>query len=1326
MELSYDIISQFAKVINEDKGQNQGIETTVYGVVVSDGNGNKYVKLDGSDQLTPLSDNERPSADSTTANTNVGDRVTVSIKNHTATVTGNVSSPSVRTDDFNDLSSGVDQISKFNTVLADRVQANEGYIKKLQSDKAEIGDLTAATAKITELEAKKANVEDLTAAKAEIDDLKTKKLDAEVANIKYATVENLKATNANIDELTGKHATFEKVVTDDLKAVKGNIKTLDTEKLNAKDADIKYAQIDFANIGKAAIEHFYATSGIIKDLVIGDTTVSGKLVGVTIIGDLIEGGTVKADKLVIQGTDGLYYKLNTDGMKTTAEQTEYNSLNGSIITAKSITAEKVNIHDLVAFGATIAGFNINETAIYSGVKDHPDTMVRGIYLDKDGQVSFGDTTSYLKYYKDSNGLWRLEIAADNVRFSSSKKTLAEEIDDIKTNIEKTIVSVDVEYYLSTSATSTVGGSWSTLPPPWVNGKYMWSRTVTTYNTGNVEYSPNQNGVCIAGATGSTGNAGKGVVSIVEEYYKSTSSSSLAGGSWSGVYPGWENDTYVWTRSIITYTDNTTTTTEAICVTGSKGEKGDTGARGLQGIQGPKGEQGIAGTNGKTSYFHIKYSSVASPTAASQMSETPNAYIGTYVDYTVTDSDDPKKYTWYRFQGLQGAQGDKGIPGTNGTNGKTSYLHIKYSNDGGKTFTANNGEATGDYIGQCTDFNETDPTSVSAYTWSKIKGEKGDTGEKGDKGATGKGVKSTDIAYQAGTSGTTIPTGTWSTSIPTVSAGSFLWTRTIITYTDNSKSTSYSIGKIGNTGATGAAGKGVKSTDITYQAGSSGTSEPTGTWSTSVPETSASKPFLWTKTVITYTDNGTSTIYSVGSTPDSIQVGGRNLIRNSNFNNDFNNWETDGASAGICNSKTYRHYLRVIANGSANKRFYQNVTNLWVTGQTYAYSFEACILSTIIQLTKMKLSTPTGVQKITVSSDTSISLQCSKPPGYAFVSIDITDIVVPGVNYELTYTSASTNMNGLVAIDEATDSEFTDRTIVNATTFTAANGKYYRLKIYANNTGTESSENYTNSYSNLCLLPSDISKTSITPSRSLLDNATSHVLSTAWKRYTGIITSTATVPDGTISFSTSPNGVPIAVANIKLEKGNKATDWTPAPEDIDNRFDAAETRITQAETSIETTNNQIALKASTETVTEIGNRANQLDKALSDALITINKNSDAIATLTARDFKVEFTTLTNQLTQLNGDLTSYKKEVGNWMRFDADGNLVLGATREEGQDAYELKLTKSRISFMLNDVEVAYISNNELYITNSTVVQNLKIGRFIWEVRGNGNLGLVWR
>ena len=116
-----------------------------------------------------------------------------------------------------------------------------------------------------------------------------------------------------------------------------------------------------------------------------------------------------------------------------------------------------------------------------------------------------------------------------------------------------------------------------------------------------------------------------------------------------------------------------------------------------------------------------------------MSEIPNTYIGTYVDYTEPDSTDPSKYTWYRFKGLQGEQGTQGIPGTNGADGKTSYLHIKYSNDGGKTFTSNSGEVPGTYIGICTDYNVGDPSSVGSYTWAKIKG---DTGSKGDTGATG--------------------------------------------------------------------------------------------------------------------------------------------------------------------------------------------------------------------------------------------------------------------------------------------------------------------------------------------------------------------------------------------------------------------------------------------------------------------------------------------------------------------------------------------------------------------------------------------------------------
>ena len=437
MALSHELISQFAKIVKYDK--KQSAESTVYGTVVTDGNGNKYVKLDGSDQLTPLTDNERPSADSTTASVNDGERVSVLIKNHTATITGNVSSPSVRSGDFKNLDDQVTDIKKFDIVIAERVQANEGYIKKLQTDKADVGDLTAANAKITELETKKASVEDLNAAKAEITDLKTTKLDTEVANATYATIENLDATNANLENLDATYGQFQELATNKFAAVDADIKKLDTEKLSATTADAKYATIDFSNIGMAAIQKLFTDSGIIGDLVVSEGHITGKLVGVTIIGDLIEGGTVKADKLVVLGEDGLYYKLNTNGVTTTAEQTEYNSLNGSIITAKTITAEKVKVDDLVAFDATIGGFNITNSSIYSGAKESVTNTTRGIYLDKNGQISFGDADNYIRYYKASDGTYKLEISADNISIKSGgsgeSTSLDAAIEDIKSDVD---------------------------------------------------------------------------------------------------------------------------------------------------------------------------------------------------------------------------------------------------------------------------------------------------------------------------------------------------------------------------------------------------------------------------------------------------------------------------------------------------------------------------------------------------------------------------------------------------------------------------------------------------------------------------------------------------------------------------------------------------------------------------------------------------------------------------------------------------------------------------------------------------------------------------
>lgn len=262
-----------------------------------------------------------------------------------------------------------------------------------------------------------------------------------------------------------------------------------------------------------------------------------------------------------------------------------------------------------------------------------------------------------------------------------------------------------------------------------------------------------------------------------EFYLSDSNTSATGGTWVTTAPAPQAGKYIWLRDVYVTNKGDKTYGNPVCITGAKGDKGE---RGLQGLQGERGEQGVPGKDGdgKTSYFHIKYSSVANPTASYQMSETPDIYIGTYVDFDPSDSTDPNKYIWYRFQGLQGEKGERGIPGV-GTDGKTSYLHIKYSNDGGQTFTSYNGETVGTYIGTYTDFNPSDSHDVGSYTWAKIKG---------DQGSEGIGVKQVQILYYVHYSKTSAPSTSstgWTTYIPAYQTDKYLWQVNKITYTDNS-------------------------------------------------------------------------------------------------------------------------------------------------------------------------------------------------------------------------------------------------------------------------------------------------------------------------------------------------------------------------------------------------------------------------------------------------------------------------------------------------------------------------------------------------------------
>lgn len=390
MGLSSDLISQFVKTTKDVKDTKN--ETTVYGTI-SKSNGIDYVQLDGSDLKTPVS---------STAFAKDGERVTVMIKNHTAVVTGNISAPSARNIDVTD---AIRQISEFQIVMSYKVTTNE-----LDAINATIENLKVTVGKFSSMDAIKADIESLQAEFAKLDyvdadkvtalnaDIET--LQAEFGKFTDISAEDLEVINADIDKLFAYTANFTYVSADMLKALKGEIDS----------ADIKYANINFSNIGKAAMENLYANSGLIKNVTIDSGTITGELSGVTITGDLIKANTIAADKLVIKGNDGLYHKLNTDGITVEAEQTEYNSLNGSIIAAKSITATKISVSDLVSFGATIGGFNISNNSIYSGVKESVGNTTRGIYLDDDGQVAFGNADKYIKFFKDTDNSYRLLIS----------------------------------------------------------------------------------------------------------------------------------------------------------------------------------------------------------------------------------------------------------------------------------------------------------------------------------------------------------------------------------------------------------------------------------------------------------------------------------------------------------------------------------------------------------------------------------------------------------------------------------------------------------------------------------------------------------------------------------------------------------------------------------------------------------------------------------------------------------------------------------------------------------------------------------------------------
>lgn len=216
-------------------------------------------------------------------------------------------------------------------------------------------------------------------------------------------------------------------------------------------------------------------------------------------------------------------------------------------------------------------------------------------------------------------------------------------------------------------------------------------------------------------------------------------------------------------------------------------------------RGDDGTPGINGEDGKTTYFHVKYSSVPNPASSWEMTETPSKYIGTYVDFLIQDSTNPRDYAWTQFQG---DPGQNGIPGTDGQDGRTSYLHIAYANsaDGNTDFstTVSVGKT---YMGQYVDYEERDSENPYMYKWSKIKGEDGTDGQ------DGVGISRITKYYLASerSAGITVNTYGWSTSMQEMTAEKkYLWSYDKIAYTNSTSvdTTPIIIGVRGESGENG--------------------------------------------------------------------------------------------------------------------------------------------------------------------------------------------------------------------------------------------------------------------------------------------------------------------------------------------------------------------------------------------------------------------------------------------------------------------------------------------------------------------------------------------
>ena len=707
---------------------------------------------------------------------------------------------------------------------------------------------------------------------------------------------------------------------------------------------------------------------------------------------------------------------------------------------QKIQAASIDVVDLSAFQAKIAQFDMSQNAIYSG-KLAINDPTSGVYISTTG---FGLGDGALTSKKESP----IQMYADGV-FKLKGKNSSLEFNPVTD---------------------------------------MLDINVSNFRIGSKEAATIDNTI----------------KSTLEQFYSSTSPTSLVGGSWSNSQPIWTEGKYIWRRNFVTYGDDRTEFTPSengVCITGNTGAQG---ARGPQGAAGPKGETGAQGPQGAT-----------------------------------------------------GPQGPQGIQGVKGADGKTYYTWVKYADS--PTSGMSDNPSGKKYIGFA--YNKTtgtESTSYSDYSWSLIKGEKGDKGSTGDtgaQGATGNGIKSITYYYARTTSQTAPSAGNiTSTTMPTLDAtNKYLWQKEVINYTNNTNQTTVLLlavygntgaqgpkgdkgatgpqgptgpkgetgaqGPQGNPGSTGPQGVSVTAIKDQWYKSTSNTAQAGGSWSDTQPNWESGK-YIWTRSHITFSNGNTTTTKPVLA--NAINNANANAVSAVSTANTANS-TANTAKTTASNAASTANTAKSTADSANNK-----IDNLKIGGRnlipvgmiknnglsTFSYDKASNTWTCVAQIGSNSwgrgIYFDTGVKKIYI------------PRGYTY-------IISLEVNPEVACIWNDDVNNGFDGMPNGTGNDNDNTSLRKSSDRSLVANKWQRVW-FSYTPRTDVSYDIFDASSN-------------------------------W----GIITTDAKSP---IKFK---------IRNVKGEFGTVPTDWTPAPEDVDNKIDTAQKSADNANSSVNALN-KIATKS----------------------------------------------------------------------------------------------------------------------------------------------------